>query len=93
MTPTVATLDVHDERVASILTAILVVAGSADNRFGDFASLHEALGVLIEEVREFEDAVRKRQGDQSRQLDAEQEAIDIAAVALRIAVQARRLIR
>jgi hypothetical protein len=59
----------------------------ASEQFGDFNSLHEALGVLQEEFDEFVEAVRLRQTDPRRQSIAGAEAIDIAAVCLRIAEQ------
>ncbi len=68
-------------------------ADEAHATYGDFASMHEAWGVLAEEFEEFKRAVMKRHGDQSRPLDIEREAIQIAAVATRIAKQARRVLR
>lgn len=73
--------------------AALHRAGLAQDRFGDFASMHEAFGVLAEEVTEFLEAVRLRQGDPTRADRCRQEALDIAAVALRIAEQAERVTR
>ena len=53
----------------------------ADERYGPFHSTHEGLGVLVEEFEELKDAIR------SNGLEAvAKEAIDVAAVATRIAV-------
>jgi NTP pyrophosphatase (non-canonical NTP hydrolase) len=78
---------------AEIQVAIEKVAEKADSDYGDFASMHEALGVLLEEVVELVEAVRRKQSDAWRAQSIECEAIDIAAVAMRIAEQARRVYR
>lgn len=77
------------DEVAQALTR----AGLAQNRYGDFASMHEAFGVLAEEVAEFLDAVRLRQEDPTRSEKLRHEALDVAAVALRIAEQVERVKR
>ncbi len=69
------------------------IAMQADRDFGDFSSMHEAYGVLAEEVAEFFAAVRLRQSDRNRGIKCRNEALDIAAVALRIAAQAERVTR
>ena len=57
----------------------------ADKRYGPFHSTHEGLGVLLEEFDELRDAVR------ANILPAiAREAIQIAAVALRLAEVCRR---
>lgn len=68
-------------------------ARRAQEKYGDFASMHEAYGVLAEEVAELFEAVRLRQGAPYRAKRIEAEAVDVAAVALRIAEQARRVLR
>lgn len=68
-------------------------AVKAQGVYGDFASMHEAYGVLAEEVAELFDAVRMRQSDTRRASAIEAEAIQLAAVALRIAEQAGRVTR
>ena len=73
--------------------AALHRAGLAQHRYGDFASMHEAFGVLAEEVTEFLEAVRLRQDNPDRADRLRQEALDIAAVCLRIAEQAERVTR
>lgn len=80
-------------RYSAAIDATVAEANAAQEKYGDFASMHEAYGVLAEEVDEFFDAVRMRQRlpDRPRMLRAE--AIQIAAVALRIAEQAERVTR
>lgn len=63
---------------------------AAHDVYGDFASMHEAYGVLAEEVAELFDAVRMRQTDTQRLPSIRAEAIQVACVALRIAEQAGR---
>ena len=65
------------------------IATKAREKYGPFASMHEAYGVLAEEVAELFDAVRLRQDNDQRLLMIEREALDVAAVALRIAAEAR----
>ncbi len=64
-------------------------AGDAHAKFGAFASMHEAYGVLIEEVDEMFEAIRLKQDVPQRGDRIEKEAVQVAAVALRIAMQAR----
>jgi NTP pyrophosphatase (non-canonical NTP hydrolase) len=52
----------------------------AVNKYGNFASTHEALGVIWEEFCELSDAVRAN--DPGEIMD---EALDIAAVCMRLA--------
>ena len=53
---------------------------SALKRYGEFASTHEAMGVMMEEWDELRDAVR------SNSLGSvEQECLDLAAVCIRLA--------
>jgi hypothetical protein len=77
---------------------VLREAKDADERYGDFASMHEAYGVLAEEVAELFEAVRLPQkwGEArppSRTSLIRDEAIQVSAVALRIAEQAMRVKR
>ena len=74
-----------------VITAAREVVDRASREHGDFSSMHEAYGVLAEEVAEFFEAVRLRESDRSRTTMCRKEAIDVAAVALRIAAQASRL--
>lgn len=73
---------------AEVQVQIEMVAEKADSDYGAFSSMHEAYGVLAEEMAEFLDAVRMRQSNPERLHHCAREAIDIAAVALRIAEQA-----
>jgi hypothetical protein len=52
----------------------------ADERYGGFASTHEALGVAYEEWHEFVHAVQT-----NVILDIREEALDLAAVLIRLA--------
>jgi len=52
----------------------------AQERYGDFASTHEALGVLTEEYYELVEAIRGNRLDR-----IQREAVQVAAVALRLA--------
>jgi NTP pyrophosphatase (non-canonical NTP hydrolase) len=65
----------------------------AQEKYGDFASMHEAYGVLAEEVAELFDAIRIKQLQPTRPRLIRAEAIQVAAVALRIAEQASRVLR
>ena len=56
----------------------------ADAKYGPFTSTHEGLGVLIEEVAELTDAIRSNKIG-----SVEMEAIQVAAVALRLAESCR----
>lgn len=76
-----------------VLSDVSVEAENAQAKYGDFASMHEAYGVLAEEVREFFDAVCLRQSYDGRPDLIRQEAVQIAAVAMRIAEQAGRVMR
>lgn len=58
---------------------------AAESRYGAFTSSHEALGVLIEEVDELRDAVRR---NDPAAIAAE--AADVSAVAERLARQCDR---
>jgi len=56
----------------------------AQSRYGNFASTHEALGVALEEWNELNDAIRANAIEAIRE-----EAIDLAAVLIRLAAQCR----
>ena len=66
------------------LNEILDHAEAAQDRYGDFASVHEALGVALEEWMELISAVHSSAIESVRD-----EAIDLAAVLLRLAHQCR----
>ena len=59
--------------------AVVEEAEKAAAKYGDFQSTHEALGVLTEEVRELEDAIRSND-----LASVGREAMQVAAVALRL---------
>lgn len=59
--------------------SMMAEAQAAQNKYGDFTSTHEALGVLLEEVEELRDAIRRNTRE-----DAELEAMQVAAVAYRL---------
>mgnify|MGYP001559825727 CR=1 FL=1 len=56
----------------------------SQQRYGDFTSTHEALGVALEEWEELKSAVRANALESTRE-----EAIDLAAVLIRLAHQCR----
>jgi NTP pyrophosphatase (non-canonical NTP hydrolase) len=64
----------------ALFNAVLEEAAYASERWGDFASSHEALGVLTEEYHELLEAVRLNNVEWMRR-----EAIQVSAVALRLA--------
>ena len=66
------------------LIEILDHIGEAQSTYGDFASTHEALGVALEEWNELKDAIRANALESIRD-----EAIDLAAVLIRLANQIR----
>ena len=70
--------------LADALRAIDSRMQRAGDRYGPFASTHEALGVAVEEWDELRDAIR------DNQLDAvEHECLDLAAVLLRLVISLR----
>lgn len=66
--------------LAEVAQASVNEAGCAQSKYGDFASAHEALGVLIEEVDELKTAIHA-----NKLGSVYLEAIQVAAVALRLA--------
>lgn len=81
------------EAMAIAIDTVDEEMAAAANKFGPFASMHEAWGVLAEEVEELTEAIRMKQGDPARAGSIEREAIQVAAVALRIAIEARTCTR
>jgi len=65
------------------LAAILIEAQEALQRFGPHHSAHESYAVLLEEVDELWDAVRRKQGP-NRDEAMRKECIQVAAMALRM---------
>lgn len=68
--------------IASTVDEVVAEAAKAQDLYGSFASAHEMLGVLLEEVEELKAHVYQRQG--LRNLPAmRKEAIQVAGIALR----------
>lgn len=67
---------------AKALASIVSIAERAQQRYGDFASTHEALGVALEEWHELIEAIKSNDLPWIRA-----EAIDLAAVIIRLACQ------
>lgn len=78
---------------SDVINLVCSEARKAQEKYGDFASMHEGYGVLAEEVEELFDAIRLGQKTPNRADRIEAEAIQVAAVALRIAQQARTVLR
>ena len=76
-----------------LIDEIVEETNRAQKEYHDFASMHEAYGVLAEEVAELFDCVRLKQNAVLRDRRIREEAIQVAAVALRIAEQADRVTR
>ncbi len=74
--------DLFGERESdlAILSAIENRIAAANERYGDFASTHEALGVAVEEWDELRDAIRDND-----LASVEGECLDLAAVLIRLA--------
>ena len=68
----------------TVQTDIAVEITIATNRYGDYASVQEAYGVLAEEMAELLDAIHANASESVRA-----EAIQIAAVATRLAEHCR----
>lgn len=70
----------HEETLDDIASKLEARMRTAQERYGDFASTHEALGVACEEWAEFQEAIR------ANDLEAiEHECLDLAAVLIRLA--------
>ena len=65
-----------------IPSSLVYLMNRADDRYGPFASTHEAMGVALEEWQEFVDAVRSND-----MVKIHAECLDLAAVMLRLARQ------
>ena len=76
-----------------VLESIEAEANAAQESYGDFASMHEGYGVLAEEVAELLEAIRLKAGDPKRAGQIRREAIQVAAVAARMAEQCKRVTR
>lgn len=69
-----------DERDMDILSGIESRIAAAQERYGEFASTHEALGVAMEEWDELREAIRS-----NKLGSVEWECLDLAAVLIRLA--------
>lgn len=73
-----------DFRIGCAMALVTEELVTATEKFPAFNSAHEGYGVLMEEVRELEEHVFKRQG--GRDIEAmKREAIQVAAMAIRFA--------
>jgi len=75
-----ANLDMHE-----FLGEVFQEYGRATLLHGGFNSAHEAYGVLLEEVDEFWEEVRKKRSERSRS-NMRQELVQIAAMAMKAAL-------
>lgn len=75
--------DTEDE-LRRVILEISTRIESAQARYGDFTSAHEALGVVFEEFDELTEAIRANALESVRE-----EAMDLAAVLIRLASQCR----
>jgi hypothetical protein len=66
--------------MTDLTSKLRIEADQAQARYGDFASTHEALGVLTEKYHELVTAIQGNRMDRIRQ-----EALQVSAVALRLA--------
>lgn len=67
-----------------ILRALEHRMSKAEERYGQFASTHEALGVAVEEWDELRDAIRS-----NKMGSVEWECLDLASVLIRLAMETR----
>jgi NTP pyrophosphatase (non-canonical NTP hydrolase) len=68
-----------------VVRDLLAEAEDAARKYGDYTSTHEALGVLIEEMDELREAVRR-----NVLKSIEREALQVGAVSLRLADHCRQ---
>lgn len=68
-----------------VLNEVVDHMEAAQDLYGNFTSTHEALGVALEEWNELQDAIKANALESVRD-----EAIDLAAVLIRLADQCRR---
>ena len=88
------------ETLQQMADLAIAEATASNTKFGEYNSLHEAWAVLFEEVDELKDEMRKKQIEEPIEFyhpemrsptAIKKEAIQIAAVALRIAQDAERM--
>jgi hypothetical protein len=89
-------------QLLDVFNEVFIECNNSQEQYGDFASMHEAYGVLCEEFAELFEAIRMKQDThgiahdgklKSRGQCVRAEAIQVAAVAIRIAAQAERVTR
>ena len=73
-----------DKSVKEVLEEIFQHVSESEERYGNYASSHEALGVIFEEFDELTEAIRANRMESVRE-----EAIDLTAVLIRLAVHCR----
>lgn len=66
--------------LSEVIGAVRAECEKAGQRYGEFHSTHEGLGVLAEEIDELMEAIRS-----NRRFPIQREAIQVAAVAIRLA--------
>lgn len=70
----------------SLLHSIEVHMEIAEDRYGPFASTHEALGVILEEFEELREAIQSNDAERIKR-----ECIDLAAPVIRLAWEIENL--
>lgn len=79
-------IDMYEkDREKKVLDAVCKELYTSTEKYGPFKTTHEAFGVLREEVDEFWDACKAND-----LTEMEKEAIQVAAMALRFIIDARR---
>lgn len=79
-------IDMYEkDRQAAAVKAVLDELHTSTEKYGPFKTTHEAYGVLAEEVDELWDACKKNDLP-----NMELEAIQVAAMAIRLVIDARR---
>jgi hypothetical protein len=74
--------------VAGLLSTVAAELERARAKYAPFNSAHEGWAIILEEVDELWDEVRKRQGERDLAL-MQREAVQIAAMALRFALDVK----
>lgn len=72
--------------VYNVLDRVRDEFAEASRRYGPFRNAHEGYAVLLEEVDELWDAVKMRQSNTQRDTIIRREAIQVAAMAVRLVV-------
>ena len=69
-------------RIDAVITDFCVEINNGVQKYGDYRSFHEAYAVILEEVDELWDELKKKDRDKARIYE---EAIQVAATAYRLA--------